>query len=136
MKAKGYAAIPISGQDGDTANLQNVAAGIQYVDVWKVGNELGKAAGAAALALCNSTEMADLALPDGLVLPANAPTAGNKVQDFTTWVDMVKSFILTFSRSPRRTCSSSSTPKSWLHVLCKNAATWANPRRGLQRATC
>ena len=27
LKAKGYATIPISGQDGDTANLQNVAAG-------------------------------------------------------------------------------------------------------------
>ena len=43
---------PVSGQDGDPANLNNVAKGLQYVDVWKNANELGKAAGAAALALC------------------------------------------------------------------------------------
>jgi len=35
LKNKSYGIVPISGQDGDTANLQNVAAGIQYVDVWK-----------------------------------------------------------------------------------------------------
>ena len=43
---------PVSGQDGDPANLNNVAKGLQYVDVWKNANELGKATGAAALALC------------------------------------------------------------------------------------
>ena len=58
LEAKGYDMIPVSGQDGDTGNLQNVAAGKQYVDVWKNSNELGKAAGAAALALCAGTAMA------------------------------------------------------------------------------
>ena len=42
LQAKGYDTIPVSGQDGDTANLQNVAKGLQYVDVWKDANELGQ----------------------------------------------------------------------------------------------
>ena len=65
LQAKNYDAIPVSGQDGDTANLQNVAKGLQYVDVWKDANELGKVAGAAALQLCEGTAMADIMLPDG-----------------------------------------------------------------------
>ena len=52
----------------------NVALGIQYVDVWKNANELGKAAGAAALELCKGTAMASLTLPDGLVDASVAPT--------------------------------------------------------------
>ena len=48
---------PVSGQDGDPANLNNVAKGLQYVDVWKNANELGKATGAAALALCANPDM-------------------------------------------------------------------------------
>ena len=54
---------PVSGQDGDPANLNNVAKGLQFVDVWKNANELGKAAGAAALALCAGGDMASLTLP-------------------------------------------------------------------------
>ena len=50
LTAKSYGFPPLSGQDGDPANLNNVALGKQYVDVWKNANELGKAAGAAALA--------------------------------------------------------------------------------------
>ena len=57
---------PVSGQDGDPANLNNVAKGLQYVDVWKNANELGKTAGAAALALCAG---GDPATPD----PAGRP---------------------------------------------------------------
>jgi D-xylose transport system substrate-binding protein len=124
LKAKSYANIPISGQDGDTANLQNVAAGIQYVDVWKNANELGKAAGAAALQLCAGKKMADLALPDGLVLPANAPAAGNKVQDFTTpGANVVKSFILNVQPITQENLQLIIDAK-WLtkDVLCKNAA--------------
>ena len=67
---------PVSGQDGDPANLNNVAKGLQYVDVWKQANELGKAAGAAALALCAGGDMASLTLADGLVNPDVAPAAG------------------------------------------------------------
>ena len=95
LTAKSYGYPPLSGQDGDPANLNNVALGKQYVDVWKNANELGKAAGAAALALCAGTAMADLKLPDGLIDPTVAPTAGLAAQDFQTpGGTTVKSFIL------------------------------------------
>jgi D-xylose transport system substrate-binding protein len=95
LTAKSYGFPPLSGQDGDPANLNNVALGKQYVDVFKNANELGKAAGAAALALCNGTAMADLKLPDGLLDTTVAPVAGLSAQDFTTPnATVVKSFIL------------------------------------------
>jgi D-xylose transport system substrate-binding protein len=95
LTAKSYGFPPLSGQDGDPANLNNVALGKQYVDVFKNANELGKAAGAAALALCNGTAMADLKLPDGLLDPTVAPAAGLSAQDFKTPNGTtVKSFIL------------------------------------------
>ena len=84
LQNKNYDAIPVSGQDGDTANLQNVAKGLQYVDVWKDANELGKVAGAAALQLCEGTAMADITLPDGLIGDAVAPEAGLTAAAFTT----------------------------------------------------
>jgi D-xylose transport system substrate-binding protein len=84
LQAKNYDIVPVSGQDGDPANLKNVAQGLQYVDVWKNSNELGKAAGQAALDLCAGTAMADLALPDGLIDPSVAPEAGLDVQEFET----------------------------------------------------
>ncbi len=95
LTAKNYGYPPLSGQDGDPANLNNVATGKQYVDVFKNANELGKAAGAAALALCAGTKMADLKLPDGLLLKNVAPKAGLSAQDFKTpGGTTVKSFIL------------------------------------------
>jgi D-xylose transport system substrate-binding protein len=95
LTAKSYGFPPLSGQDGDPANLNNVALGKQYVDVFKNANELGKAAGAAAVALCAGTKMADLKLPDGLIDASVAPTAGLSVQDFKTpGGTTVKSFIL------------------------------------------
>ncbi len=84
LQNKNYDTIPVSGQDGDTANLQNVAKGLQYVDVWKDANELGKVAGAAALQLCEGTAMADITLPDGTVNEAVAPEAGLTAAAFTT----------------------------------------------------
>ncbi len=84
LQAKNYDTIPVSGQDGDTANLQNVAQGLQYVDVWKDANELGKVAGAAALQLCEGTAMADITLPEGTVNDAVAPEAGLTAAPFTT----------------------------------------------------
>ena len=95
LQGKSYGFPPLSGQDGDPANLNNVAQGKQYVDVWKNANELGKAAGAAALALCANPDMSALTLPDGLIDPSVAPTAGLSAQDFTTpGNNVVKSFIL------------------------------------------
>jgi D-xylose transport system substrate-binding protein len=86
---------PVSGQDGDPANLNNVAKGLQFVDVWKNANELGKAAGAAALALCAGGDMATLTLQDGLIDPAVAPVAGLTAQAFETpGGSSVSSFIL------------------------------------------
>ena len=84
LTAKNYGFPPLSGQDGDPANLNNVALGKQYVDVFKNANELGKAAGAAALKLCADPQWLGLTLPDGLVDPSVAPTAGLTAQDFTT----------------------------------------------------
>jgi D-xylose transport system substrate-binding protein len=95
LTAKNYGYPPLSGQDGDKANLNNVALGRQYVDVWKNAKELGKAAGAAALALCAGGDMASLTLGDGLVDPKVAPTAGLTAQPFTTpGGNTVSSFIL------------------------------------------
>jgi D-xylose transport system substrate-binding protein len=95
LTSKSYGYPPLSGQDGDPANLNNVALGKQYVDVFKNANELGKAAGALALALCSGTKMADLKLPDGLIDPGVAPKAGLTAQDFKTPNGTsVKSFIL------------------------------------------
>lgn len=94
LTSKSYGYPPLSGQDGDEANLQNVAAGIQYVDVWKNANELGKVAGATALELCKGTDFASISLPDGLVDPSVAPTSPTP-QDFTTpGGNTVKSYIL------------------------------------------
>jgi D-xylose transport system substrate-binding protein len=90
--AKGMAFVPLSGQDGDKANLNNVALGKQYVDVWKNANELGKAAGQAAMQLCQGVAMSDLTIN---IDSSVAPTAGNSPTDFTTpGGNTVKSLIL------------------------------------------
>ncbi|MCI0583248.1 MAG: substrate-binding domain-containing protein [Chloroflexi bacterium] len=95
LTAKSYGFPPLSGQDGDPANLNNVALGKQYVDVFKNANELGKTAGAAALELCKGTAMASLTLPSGLIDAGVAPVAGLTAKDFTTPNGtVVKSFIL------------------------------------------
>jgi D-xylose transport system substrate-binding protein len=95
LTAKSYGFPPLSGQDGDPANLNNVALGKQYVDVFKNANELGKAAGAAALQLCADPTNLGLTVPDGLLDPSVAPTAGLTAQDFTTpGGTVVKSLIL------------------------------------------
>ena len=95
LQSKGLDPIPLSGQDGDQANLQNVAAGWQFVDVWKNSNELGKVAGAAALQLCEGTPMAELTIPEDLIDPSVAPTAGMTAAPFETpGGNAVTSFIL------------------------------------------
>src|SRR3954451_22615453 len=95
LTSKSYGYPPLSGQDGDTANLNNVAQGKQYVDIWKNANELGKTAGAAALALCAGGKMDSLKLPDGLIDPKVAPAAASTAKRFTTpGGNSVSSFIL------------------------------------------
>jgi D-xylose transport system substrate-binding protein len=95
LTSKSYGFPPLSGQDGDPANLNNVALGKQYVDVFKNANELGKTAGAAALELCKGTAMEGLTLPDGLIDPTVAPVDGLSAKAFTTPNGTsVQSFIL------------------------------------------
>jgi D-xylose transport system substrate-binding protein len=94
LEAKNYGFPPLSGQDGDPANLNNVALGKQYVDVWKNANELGKAAGAAALALCAGGSMEGLTLEDGLVDPSVAPDSLTAQPFDTPGGNTVQSFIL------------------------------------------
>ena len=135
LKNKSYGNVPISGQDGDTANLQNVAAGIQYVDVWKDANQLGKAAGAAALQLCEGKTIAEVALPDGVLDAASAPD-NLAVQDFTTpGGNTVKSLILKVQPVTQDNLQKILDAK-WLtkEVLCKNATDPATAASGLQVA--
>jgi len=95
LTAKGYDPIPVSGQDGDHANLNNLAKGLQYVDVWKDSRNLGKVAGAAAIQLCANPDMAAVTTPADLD-PAAVPVAGTTAVDFTTPDGtVVKSLILT-----------------------------------------
>jgi D-xylose transport system substrate-binding protein len=51
LSGKGIKGIPVSGQDGDHAALNRVAAGSQTVSVWKDARDLGREAAAAAVAL-------------------------------------------------------------------------------------
>jgi D-xylose transport system substrate-binding protein len=86
--------IPVSGQDGDFANLNNVAKGLQFVDVWKNSFALGELAGVAALQLCDGVAMADVMAPD--TLGDAAPAAGLGTVDFETPDGtVVKSITLT-----------------------------------------
>jgi D-xylose transport system substrate-binding protein len=95
LQAKGLAPVPLSGQDGDQGNLQNVAAGWQYVDVWKDSNQLGKVAGAAALQLCEGVAMDQLTIPEGLIPESVVPVAGPQAAPFETpGGNTVTSFIL------------------------------------------
>jgi D-xylose transport system substrate-binding protein len=72
LAAQGLAGrVPVSGQDGDAAALNRVALGLQTVDVWKDARMLGKAAGDAAVALCNGTPMDQIAGVAPFVTPGS-----------------------------------------------------------------
>lgn len=75
--------VPVSGQDGDEANLNNVAKGLQTVDVWKDAFGLGETAGNVAIQLCGGTKFADVAAPSTLKDHVK-PAAGDKAVEFTT----------------------------------------------------
>ena len=86
--------IPVSGQDGDAANLNHVAQGKQAVDVWKNANALGETAGAVAIQLCHAMGGADVKAPSDL--PAGAAPADLDSHVFTTpGGNSVNSIILT-----------------------------------------
>ena len=62
LEAQGLAGqVPVSGQDGDQAALNRVALGTQAVSVWKDARELGKAAGEAAVQLCQDGDITKVA---------------------------------------------------------------------------
>jgi D-xylose transport system substrate-binding protein len=62
LKAQGLnGKVPVSGQDGDKANLNHVALGNQAIDVWKDARLLGKTAGEAAAALCSDKDVKKIA---------------------------------------------------------------------------
>jgi D-xylose transport system substrate-binding protein len=56
LTAQGMQGIPVSGQDGDHAALNRIAAGTQTVSVWKDARELGRVAAETAVALAGGTE--------------------------------------------------------------------------------
>jgi D-xylose transport system substrate-binding protein len=86
--------VPVSGQDGDFANLNNVAKGLQFVDVWKNSFALGQTAGEAALQLCAGKTNAEVVAPDDL--GDVEPSTGLATVDFATpGGNTVKSIILT-----------------------------------------
>lgn len=129
LQAKGLDPVPLSGQDGDQGNLQNVAAGWQYVDVWKDSNQLGKVAGAAALQLCEGVAMADLVIPDGLIPESVVPTAGAGAADFETpGGNTVTSFILQPTPITQDNLNLV-VEAGWIDqdVLCEQAAGAPNP---------
>jgi D-xylose transport system substrate-binding protein len=56
LTAQGMQGIPVSGQDGDHAALNRIAAGTQTVSVWKDARELGRVAAETAVALAGDTD--------------------------------------------------------------------------------
>jgi D-xylose transport system substrate-binding protein len=72
LEAQGLAGkVPVSGQDGDQAALNNVALGKQTVSVWKDARELGKTAGEAAIALCGNKDVTKVANTAPFTTPGN-----------------------------------------------------------------
>jgi D-xylose transport system substrate-binding protein len=88
LVTNGLSGVPVSGQDGDHPNLQYVAQGLQYVDVWKDSNWLGKVAGAAALQLCAGVPVNEITVPadimQGMTDAGKQPLLGDKAVDFNT----------------------------------------------------
>jgi D-xylose transport system substrate-binding protein len=60
LTAQGMQGIPVSGQDGDFAALNRVAAGTQTVSVWKDARELGREAAEIAVAMAGGTDMSGI----------------------------------------------------------------------------
>jgi D-xylose transport system substrate-binding protein len=89
--------VPVTGQDGDKANLNHVAKGNQLVDVWKDAFGLGETAGNVAIQLCKGTKMADVKAPDTLkdhVRPDSLAATDFSTKDPSGKDVTVKSIIL------------------------------------------
>jgi D-xylose transport system substrate-binding protein len=90
--------VPVTGQDGDKANLNLVAQGKQLVDVWKDAFGLGETAGSVAIQLCQGVDPADVKAPATLkdhVRPDTLDATDFTTQHPNTGADVtVKSIIL------------------------------------------
>jgi D-xylose transport system substrate-binding protein len=83
LEAQGLAgSVPVSGQDGDAANLNNIALGNQAVDVWKNALELGRVAADIAVQLAGGTTFEEVSLTGDY--GDSAPAAGPDAQPFET----------------------------------------------------
>lgn len=91
LTAVGLQGIPVSGQDGDKAALNRIAAGTQTVSVWKDARELGKAAGEIAVALAGGT--APDAIPNAMKFTTPGGNEVNAV--FLTPVPITKDNLST-----------------------------------------
>ncbi len=88
LAAQGLAgSVPVSGQDGDHAALNRVALGTQTVSVWKDARELGKQAGAIAVALANGTAMDKV---EGTVKFSGGPKGAEMNATFLTPIAVTK----------------------------------------------
>ncbi len=88
LAAQGLAgSVPVSGQDGDHAALNRVALGTQTVSVWKDARELGKKAGAIAVALANGTALDKV---EGTVKFSGGPKGAAMNATFLTPVAITK----------------------------------------------
>ena len=133
LQAKGLDPIPLSGQDGDTGNLQNVAAGWQYVDVWKNSNFLGEVAGEAALQLCQGVAMGDVTIPDELMqrltAASVAPLDGAQASEFVTPAENTVQSIILQPTPITQDNLNLVVDGGWIaqDVLCAQAADGPNP---------
>ncbi|HEY2916122.1 MAG TPA: substrate-binding domain-containing protein [Candidatus Limnocylindrales bacterium] len=81
LQAQGLAGkVPVSGQDGDAAALNRVALGTQTVDVWKDARMLGKAAGDAAIQLCNNPDTSKVTGTASFTTPGNNQVSAIQLQ--------------------------------------------------------
>jgi D-xylose transport system substrate-binding protein len=88
LAAQGLAGqVPVSGQDGDHAALNRVAAGTQTVSVWKDARDLGKAAAEVAVQLANGTAMDQI---EGSVMFNGGPNGVNMHSLFLSPVPITK----------------------------------------------
>ncbi len=133
LQAKGLDPVPLSGQDGDTGNLQNVAAGWQYVDVWKNSNFLGEVAGEAALQLCQGVAMSDVTIPDELMQRLTdasvAPLDGAQASEFVTPAENTVQSIVLQPTPITQDNLNLVVDGGWIakDVLCEQAADGPNP---------
>ena len=84
LQAKGLDPIPLSGQDGDTANLQNVAAAGSTSTSGRTATSSARSPVRPRSSSALARRWRQLTIPDGLIDDYVAPDAGLTAADFTT----------------------------------------------------